>query len=265
MGTDFHRTISKNSSGCRLLIGHKKCFVLLCPIGEHISWVLFVFSYTTAIVSITACLSHVPKKCTQSGNFQFWYKIPIWFQNTVWPKTKDAFPKIRASAYNRYSFTCASATSCVNIYREFLKDTTTAYCHENVAWKSDFILFSVSIVIIPARLLCQIIQANYSGAEFLQPYPRSWREWILSLLQFTSFTKREIRHVHGLRRTVDGKEMYKKAWCSCKVVVLPCQAIAYLTFLSPPHLKLPIMSYYLRYTVIRQKQNIRAKFNCSCW
>ena len=25
----------QNSSGCRLLIGHKKCFVLLCPIGEQ--------------------------------------------------------------------------------------------------------------------------------------------------------------------------------------------------------------------------------------
>ena len=34
-GTDSHRTISKNSSGCWLLIGHKKCFVLLCPIGEQ--------------------------------------------------------------------------------------------------------------------------------------------------------------------------------------------------------------------------------------
>ena len=33
--TDSHRTISKNSSECRLLIGHKKCFVLLCPIGEQ--------------------------------------------------------------------------------------------------------------------------------------------------------------------------------------------------------------------------------------
>ena len=32
-----------------------------------------------------------------------WYKIPIWFQNTVCPKTKDAFPKIQASAYTRYS------------------------------------------------------------------------------------------------------------------------------------------------------------------
>ena len=35
LGTDSYRTISKNSSGCRLQIGYKKCFVLLCPIGEQ--------------------------------------------------------------------------------------------------------------------------------------------------------------------------------------------------------------------------------------
>ena len=34
-------------------------------------------------------------------------------------------------------------------------------------------------------------------------------------------------------RAVDSKEMYKKAWCTCKLVVLP-------SFSSPPHLKLPI-------------------------
>ena len=51
LGTDSHRTISKNSSWYRLLIGHKKCFVLLCPIANSCSWVLFVSSYTTAIVS----------------------------------------------------------------------------------------------------------------------------------------------------------------------------------------------------------------------
>ena len=51
-------------------------------------------SYTTAIDSITACLAHAPKKCTQSGNFQFDINSP--FQNTVYPKTKDAFPKIQA-------------------------------------------------------------------------------------------------------------------------------------------------------------------------
>ena len=37
LGTHSHRTISKDLSGCRFLIGHKKCFVLLYPIGEHIS------------------------------------------------------------------------------------------------------------------------------------------------------------------------------------------------------------------------------------
>ena len=35
LGTDSQRTISKPSSECWLLIGHKKCFVLLCPIGEQ--------------------------------------------------------------------------------------------------------------------------------------------------------------------------------------------------------------------------------------
>ena len=34
-GTDSHRTISKRSRECWFLIGHKKCFVLLCPIGEQ--------------------------------------------------------------------------------------------------------------------------------------------------------------------------------------------------------------------------------------
>ena len=34
-GTDSYRTISKWSRECWFLIGHKKCFVLLCPIGEQ--------------------------------------------------------------------------------------------------------------------------------------------------------------------------------------------------------------------------------------
>ena len=35
LGTDSHRTISKNSCRCQLLIGHKNCFILLYPIGEQ--------------------------------------------------------------------------------------------------------------------------------------------------------------------------------------------------------------------------------------
>ena len=84
LGTDSHRTISKRSSECWLLIGHKKCFVLLCPIGEqHLlsSFREFVHD-ATAIDSITACLAYAPNKCTQSGKFQF--DINTLFQNTGW-------------------------------------------------------------------------------------------------------------------------------------------------------------------------------------
>ena len=35
LGTDSHGNISKRSRECWFLIGRKKCFVLLCPIGEQ--------------------------------------------------------------------------------------------------------------------------------------------------------------------------------------------------------------------------------------
>ena len=56
LGTDCHRTISKRSSKCWLLIGHKKCFVLLCLIGEQhrqISFRVFVHDgYCLAVLYI---------------------------------------------------------------------------------------------------------------------------------------------------------------------------------------------------------------------
>ena len=68
LGTDSHRTISKNSSGCRLLIGHKKCFVLLCPIGEQ-----FLLSSFREFVHDGYCLAtlarFVHQACACKGNF----------------------------------------------------------------------------------------------------------------------------------------------------------------------------------------------------
>ena len=70
LGTDSHRTISKNSSGCRLLIGHKKCFVLLCPIGEQ-----FLLSSFREFVHDGYCLAtlarFVHQACACKGNFYF--------------------------------------------------------------------------------------------------------------------------------------------------------------------------------------------------
>ena len=94
-------------------LGTKNALYYCAQSANSFSWVLFVSSYTTAIVSITACLAHAPKKCTQSGNFQFDIKSP-----------------------------------------------------------SD-----------PTRLLCQC-KRTLLELNFFQPYPSSWREWILSLLVY---------------------------------------------------------------------------------
>ena len=70
LGTDSHRAISKNSRGCRPLIGHKKCFVLLCPIGEQ-----FLPSSFREFVHDGYCLAtlarFVHQACASKGNFYF--------------------------------------------------------------------------------------------------------------------------------------------------------------------------------------------------
>ena len=113
----------------------------MCLIGEHISWVLFVCSYTTAIVSITACLAHAPKKCTQSGNFQFDIKSPSDFKIPSARKLKTLFQKYKLQLTPGIH-ACLGHVLRKYIYRGFLKDTTTADSHENVEWKSEFIFFS---------------------------------------------------------------------------------------------------------------------------
>ena len=75
LGTDSHRTISRNSSGCRLLIGHKKFFVLLCPIGEQ-----FLLSSFREFVHDGYCLAtlarFVHQACACKGNFYFLLSKP---------------------------------------------------------------------------------------------------------------------------------------------------------------------------------------------
>ena len=86
-----------------------------------------------------------------------------------------------------------------------LKDTTTADSHENVALKSEFKFFSVSIVIIPTRLLCQM-QANSSGAEFLSTISKFMKRmnFVIACLRPSQNVK--LRIFTG-SRAVDGKEM----------------------------------------------------------
>ena len=57
LGTDSHQTIFKRSRKCWLLIGHKKCFVLLCPIGGHLlsSFRVFVHEAVGKRVAFWGC------------------------------------------------------------------------------------------------------------------------------------------------------------------------------------------------------------------
>ena len=69
-GTDSHQTISKRSSKCWLLIGHKKGIVLLCAIGDQ--QLLGPFH---EVVPDGYCLTNTfpvssPRLCVQ-GNFHF--------------------------------------------------------------------------------------------------------------------------------------------------------------------------------------------------
>ena len=119
-------------------------FVSLCPILEQHLLSFFVISYMTAIDSIMACLAHAPKKCTHSGNFYFDINSP--FQNTVYPKLKTLFRKYKLEL--TMGIHACIDHIFVNI-REFKMPqqlTATKTSHENI--------FSVSIVIIPTRLLC---------------------------------------------------------------------------------------------------------------
>ena len=88
---------------------------------NSISSVLLVSLYTTATDLIMAFLAHAPKKCRQSGNFQFDTNSP--FQNTVYPKTKDAFPKIQAWAWkvNSHFF---------SLYRDYSNSLTLSNASE---------------------------------------------------------------------------------------------------------------------------------------
>ena len=62
-------------------LGTKNALYYCAQSANNFSWVLFVSSYTTAIVSVTACVAHAPKKCTQWGNFQF----DIWYPGALSP------------------------------------------------------------------------------------------------------------------------------------------------------------------------------------
>ena len=115
-------------------------------------------------------------------------------------------------------------------------------------------IFSVFIVIIPTRSLCQM-QANSSGAEFLSTISKFIeKKKILSCCLFTSFPERKNRHFHVVvvqwrQRNVQKSVMHVQSCCFAL-----SSYCFFNTFSSPLHRY--TLFHYLRYIVMRQKQNV---------
>ena len=194
LGTDSHRAISKNSSWCRVLIGHKKCFVLLCPIGEQ-----FLLSSFREFVHDGYCFDHSlfgsctkqwPKNCTQSGNFQFDIKSPSDFKILSARKLKTLFRKYKLELTTGIH---ACIGHVLRKYQGIFERYHDGWQPRKHRVEKGTHIFSVSIVIIPTRLLCQM-QANSSGAEFLST--------ISKFMKRMNFVIREIKiHVYAKRQT----------------------------------------------------------------
>ena len=104
LGTNSHQTISKNSSECWLVIGHKKCFVLLCLMGELAEF--FSGVRTRRLLSRSRLAWSCTKRNARSQEIFSLISNPHLISKyclRASPKTKEAFPEIQAGAYNRYS------------------------------------------------------------------------------------------------------------------------------------------------------------------
>ena len=90
LGTDCHRTISKNSSGAGSWLGTKNALYYCAQSANSISWVLFVSSYMMAINLSGSCT----KEMHAVRKLSVWYKIPIWSNSLTLSNARELFRTI---------------------------------------------------------------------------------------------------------------------------------------------------------------------------
>ena len=95
LGTDSHRTISKNSSRCRLLIGHKKIICISMPNRRTVSPDFFSWVRTRRLLSRSwlVCIMH--QRNARSQETQFDIKSPSDFKILSARKLKTLFQKYK--------------------------------------------------------------------------------------------------------------------------------------------------------------------------
>ena len=92
-------------------------------------------------------------------------------------------------------------------------------------------LFRNLVAFIPVRWKCRM-EASWEVISW-GPHARLERERKICRRLFTSSMKRKIRHFHVEVVRWRQRNVQKKAWCTCKIVVLVNKPIAFLSFSSP--------------------------------
>ena len=206
-------------------LGTKNALYYCAQSVNSISSVLLMSLYTAATDSITAFLAHAPKKCRQSGNFQFDINSP--FQNTLYPKTKDAFPKIQAWAWkvNSHFFT---------LYRDYSNSLTLSNA---------------------SKLFWSWISINH-----IEVHKR--RKFCHCLLTF--FTKREIRHFHVVVVQWQQRNVQKRVMEDTRAKLLFC-LVKLLQFVLPRRHCILNFPLFMTHCDPSKTEFSQCKLNCSCW
>ena len=160
-------------------LGTKNALYYCAQLANSFSWVLFVHSYTTAIVSIRACLGHA-QKMHAVRKLSVWYTSPSDFKILSARKLKALFQKYKLQLTTGIH-ACIGHVLRKYIYRELLKDTTMETSHGKV---NAYFFLSFYRDYFNSLTLSNASELLWSWISNNQPYPSSWREWMLSLLVY---------------------------------------------------------------------------------
>ena len=158
------------------------------------------------------------KEMPESRNFQFDINSPV--QNTVYPKTKDAFPKIQAWAHNRYSPLHQS---------HLLKYSGDYWQSRKPRMKSEFTFFQslswlFQLASLTSSKLCKRTLLELISINHIQVHEEK-ETFVIASLRLSQNVKLGI---FMWQSCCDSKEMYKKVWCTCKVVVCLIKPLLFL-------------------------------------
>ena len=208
----------------------QKMLCIIVPNRQTASHEFFSWVHTWQLLSHHTCLAHAPKKCRQSGNFQF---DKLLISKFSLPENRNMGTYVRVFVkplYQKYKLELTTGIQAcidnafVNISKVLIPQRQQP---QKRHLKSEFAFFhSLSWFNTPTCLLCKGKQTLLELNSY-QPYPSLERERKFCHCLFTYSTKCEIRFFHVVACS-DRKNVQKKHDARTKLLVCLVKLIAFL-------------------------------------